>query len=182
MEYSIFIAMSIKIIEFKAKVEDASQYEEILLKSQPRLKGIDKQVDTYFNVASGRLKLREGTIESNLIYYQRGNTAEAKLSNVQIYPHTPNSSLKQLLVSVHGVKVVVSKVRKIYFIENVKFHFDEVDGLGQFIEVEAIDDANAFSINELREQCDYYKVLFNITHDQLISHSYSDLLMKNTKS
>lgn len=171
--------MSIKIIEFKAKVDDAAYYEDILLTLDPRVKGVDKQVDTYFNVDSGRLKLREGNIESNLIYYHRSNTAQAKLSNVQIYPHTPNSSLKQLLISVHGVKVVVSKIRRIYFIDNIKFHFDQVEGLGDFIEVEAIDDQDAFSESELRKQCDKYKVLFGIEADQLISHSYSDLLLAN---
>jgi adenylate cyclase class IV len=33
----------------------------------------------------------------------------------------------------------VDKKREIYFINNVKFHIDTVDGAGSFIEIEAID-------------------------------------------
>jgi adenylate cyclase class IV len=40
---------------------------------------------------------------------------------------------------VHGIKVIVQKKRRIYFIGNVKFHFDTIAELGTFIEVEAID-------------------------------------------
>ena len=42
--------MNIKNIEFKAKVDNIEDYENQLLKLNPVFKGIDHQMDTYFNV------------------------------------------------------------------------------------------------------------------------------------
>ena len=52
------------------------------------------------------------------------------------YQHTPDKSPGRYSYQNTGYKAVVDKRRKIYFIGNVKFHFDTVDGLGTFVEVE----------------------------------------------
>ena len=83
-------------------------------------------------------QLREGTIENALIYYERENQAEPKQSNVIVTQTRPDSTLKALLSHALGILVVVEKQREIYFIDNVKFHIDAVNGLGHFIEIEAI--------------------------------------------
>ncbi|MBL0259969.1 MAG: CYTH domain-containing protein [Saprospiraceae bacterium] len=57
--------------------------------------------------------------------------------------------MKNILIRQLGVKIVVDKRRKIYFIDNVKFHFDVVENLGTFIEVEAIDSKEEFTLEEL---------------------------------
>ena len=75
-----------------------------------------------------------------------------------------------------GVKITVDKKRKIYFIDNVKFHFDEVKGLGTFLEVEAIDSNESFTIEQLKEQCDKYFNFFALDKSQLVDKSYSDLV------
>lgn len=168
--------MNIRNFEFKAKVADLETYENRLLQLKPELKGEDHQIDTYFNVPKGRLKLREGNIENALINYNRANTADAKLSEVILYKHQPDQALKDILTLQFGVKIVVDKRRKIYFIDNVKFHFDVVESLGTFIEVEAIDDTNRYTTEELKQQCDHYFQYFGLTQSQLVDKSYSDLL------
>ncbi len=170
--------MLVKNVEFKAKVDDLPVYEQRLLTLNPYFKGADHQVDIYFKVAEGRLKLREGNIENALIGYQREDTATAKLSNVLLYPVAGDATLKTMLTKHLGVKVVVDKLRRIYFIDNVKFHFDTVAGLGTFIEVEAIDKDGRFSADYLREQCDKYFAFFELETSQLQSRSYSDMLME----
>ena len=162
--------------EFKAKATDIAMLEKKLLALSPRYIGEDNQVDTYFNVAAGRLKLREGNIENSLIYYERMDSAGAKQSNILLYHHSPDKALKDILVKLHGVKVVVDKKRKIYFIENVKFHFDVVAELGTFIEVEAIDKNGDIGIAKLKEQCNYYAAFFNVQPSDYIAVSYSDLI------
>ena len=132
--------MNIKNFEFKARVDSTEKYENKLLTLNPRFEGIDHQVDTYFNVSKGRLKLRERNIENSLIYYERENAADAKRSDVILFRFQPDIALKKILALQLGITVVVDKLRKIYFINNIKFHFDTVDALGNFIEVEAIDD------------------------------------------
>ncbi|MEI6184396.1 MAG: class IV adenylate cyclase [Bacteroidota bacterium] len=169
--------MNIKNFEFKAKVDELSFYEEKLLTLNPLFKGEDHQIDTYFNVTKGRLKLREGTIENALINYNRENTADAKLSEVILYQHKPDKALKDILKIQLGIKIIVDKKRRIYFIDNVKFHFDKVAGLGTFIEVEAIDNKEQFSIAELKAQCDYYFTFFELENTNLIDKSYSDLML-----
>jgi len=46
-----------------------------LLMLHPKFQGLDHQIDTYFNVQKGRLKLREGNIENSLINYDRKNVS-----------------------------------------------------------------------------------------------------------
>ena len=71
---------SMKIInfEFKAHAKDLHRLEQKLLTLNPFFKGEDHQVDTYYNVPTGRLKLREGKIENALICYDRKDSAGAK--------------------------------------------------------------------------------------------------------
>lgn len=164
--------------EFKARVHNINDLEDKLLKLNPRFIGVDKQTDTYFNVNTGRLKLRKGNIENSLIYYERSNTSGAKQSDVILYQHAADNSLKDILVKVHGILVVVDKIRKIYFIENIKFHFDRVEGLGIFIEVEAIDKTGNMDISTLQQDCLKYAALFGIKETDYISHSYSDLILE----
>ena len=164
--------------EFKAGTSDLKNLEDKLLALNPKFIGEYNQTDTYFNVTKGRLKLREGNIENSLIWYERQNTAGAKQSNVLLYPHKHDKALKDILVKLHGIKVVVEKKRRIYFIDNVKFHFDTVIKLGTFIEVEAIDKSNSIGIEKLKEQCDMYAKLFNIQTNDYISSSYSDMILE----
>jgi adenylate cyclase, class 2 len=168
--------------EFKAQVNNSSQLEAVLSSLSPVFAGEDRQVDTYFNVPNGRLKLREGNIENALIHYERINTAGAKQSNVLLYQHQPGSTLKKLLTASLGIKTIVDKKRKIYFIENVKFHFDSVESLGTFVEVEAIDKDGTIGLDKLKQQCDQYIALFGLQHSQFMAESYSDLLLAKKSS
>jgi len=168
--------------EFKASCRDIVEAEKRILPLQPLFAGTDHQVDTYFNVPNGRLKLREGNIENALIHYNRTNSASAKQSDVILYKHEPDASLKDALTKALGIKVVVDKSRKIFFIDNVKFHFDIVKELGTFLEVEAIDKDGTIGIEKLREQCSHYAQLLGVQEEDYIAVSYSDLLLAKKSS
>ena len=170
--------MSILNFEFKAETNNLKKLEDQLLLRNPKFIGEDNQVDTYFNVPKGRLKLREGNIENALIWYERQNIKGAKQSDVLLYTHNPDKTLKDILIKLHGIKIIVDKRRRIYFIDNVKFHFDTVTKLGTFIEVEAIDNSDNMGIEKLKEQCEMYAKLFNIQACDYISLSYSDMLLR----
>ncbi len=164
-------------IEFKAKAKDIVVLEEKLKTLLPTFIGEDHQKDTYYDVNIGRLKLREGNIENALIWYSRENIAGAKQSDILLYKHTPDEALKTILEKLHGIKIIVDKKRRIYFVENVKFHFDRVEGLGTFVEVEAIDSDGTIGIEKLKEQCDYYSNFFDIQQQDFMEVSYSDMMM-----
>lgn len=169
--------MPIKIVEIKARTSKHATIRRQLLEQGARFVGTDRQIDTYFNPTEGRLKLREGHIETNLIFYQRPDQSGPKRSDVLLHQPDRPASLKSLLSAALGVRVVVDKQREIYFIDNVKFHLDRVEGLGEFVEIEAIDERNEHTEAELRRKCDRYLSLFGITTDELVEQSYSDLII-----
>ena len=162
-------------IEIKAHCPDPELVRSTLLKHHADFKGLDHQIDTYFKVPNGRLKLREGNIENSLIYYERNNQQGPKASNVNLFT-VEKKGLKEILTKVLPIKIIVDKKREIYFIDNVKFHIDVVDGLGNFVEIEAINSSAKSTHETLLQQCNYYMELLHIKESHLIEHSYSDLL------
>lgn len=168
-------------IEIKAKCADPDFIRTYLEKNGAEFKGTDHQVDTYFNVATGRLKLREGNIENNLIYYERTDQPGPKSSHFHLVSLPDAKEMKNILARSIGIKIVVEKKREIWFKENVKFHIDEVPGLGSFTEIEASNKYADRSKEKLQEQCDFYLKEFRIKKEDLISVSYSDMLMDPQK-
>lgn len=164
--------------EIKAKCDNQARVREYLVSQGADFKGTDHQIDTYFTVGRGRLKLREGSIENNLIFYERNDDAGPKQSTITFSPIEKGSSIRAVLEKALGVRVVVDKQREIYFIGNVKFHLDKVEGLGTFMEIEAIDWDGKIGANKLREQCEHYAKELGITQIDLVIGSYSDLLLQ----
>lgn len=164
-------------IEIKAKCFHPEKVEAFLVSAGADFKGIDYQKDTYFNVTNGRLKLRQGNIENNLIYYERSNQSGPKPSYFQLVQVQDSNALLDVLSRSVGKKIVIDKKRKIYFIENVKFHIDEVAELGYFVEIEA---SNLMrpekKEQELQAQCAVYMEALHIHEEDLLQNSYSDML------
>lgn len=166
-------------IELKAYCKDKEKIRKILLSNGAKYIGTDQQTDTYFNSKSGRLKLREGNIENKLMHYIREDKKNSKKNTLTFYQTTANSSLKEILQKTMGTKSIVTKTREIFLIENVKFHIDTVNGLGDFIEIEATDADTSIPSEKLQEQCNHYIKILEINAKDLISESYSDLLQQN---
>ena len=169
--------MAILNIEIKAKCSDPTFIRKILTQRNAMLKGTDNQKDTYFKVAYGRLKMREGNIEYSLVHYDREDISGPKRSEVLYYHPRKEDLVKQQLIKAIGTLVIVNKKREIYYIDNIKFHIDEVEDLGSFVEIEAIDKTGDIGADKLYEQCKDYLSLFQIDDKDLIDNSYSDMLM-----
>ena len=166
-------------VEIKARTNKTDAIRKFLQAQNADFKGIDEQTDTYFNVPNGRLKLRQGNIENNLIYYNRANNSGPKESNFDLLKIDEANELREMLTKAIGIKVVVMKKREIYFIDNVKFHLDSLDGLGNFVEIEASNKNHDITREKLYEQCKYYMREFQIKEEDLINVSYSDMLRKD---
>ena len=165
-------------VEIKARCHDVKSIRAILRKKRARFEGTDHQVDTYFKVASGRLKLRCGDIENSLIFYNRPDRAGPRKSRVSLCRLKPSPELHDVLAKALGVLAVVRKRREIYFIDNVKFHIDEVEDLGCFVEVEASDASGRIKEEVLTAQARQYAELFGITDGDLVACSYSDMIVQ----
>jgi adenylate cyclase class 2 len=166
-------------VEIKAKCLDPDRIHEYIMSHGGDYKGVDHQIDTYFNCENGRLKLRKGNIENSLIFYQRENKAGSRESKIELEILPAVNNMRALLTKANGVKVEVDKHRKIYFIDNVKFHIDQVAGLGSFMEIEAIDTVGKYGVDELTIQCNHYMKELEIKANDLVEISYSDLLNEN---
>jgi adenylate cyclase, class 2 len=167
--------------EFKARIRHEERIRATLKKLGARFAGTDHQVDTYFSVPRGRLKVREGNIENALIFYRRVNKRRARRSDVLLVKLEPGNSMRQLLAAVFGVLAVVDKRREIYFVRNVKIHLDRVHGLGRFVEVEAMARSKVQSrrlkIERLRRQALQFQKLLRVRRRDIVPQSYSDLVL-----
>jgi predicted adenylyl cyclase CyaB len=167
--------------EIKARCSEEKQNEirEILNKNYALFNGEDYQTDIYFKIEKGRLKLRKGKIENALIYYERENKEESKKSDVIIFRNQGKLDvLEDIIKKTHDILIEVEKKREIYFIDNVKFHLDDVKNLGKFMEIEAISENTFLTLEKIKKQCDYYTNLFGIKKEDLIKDSYSDMLLE----
>lgn len=163
-------------VEVKARSFSNEVLEEKAKSLGAHFHGLDHQIDTYFNVPNGRLKLREGNIEKSLIFYDRSNEKATRESNILFEKTNHNENLKAVLLGALGQKTVVDKKRKIYFIDNIKIHFDELEDLGQFVEVEAIDTTGEIGRDKLKQQCDWLVKEFELSEKDFVKYSYSDLI------
>ncbi|NNF34522.1 MAG: class IV adenylate cyclase [Saprospiraceae bacterium] len=172
--------MDIINVEIKARV-DNDQYHLIkayLVNHHTSSPGLDRQSDYYFNTPQGRLKLRIGNVENSLIYYDRREDQDLKTSRIKLYKQVRRpEELLDTLKAAYGIIVEVHKERLIYFIDHVKFHLDNIEGLGQFCEIEAISTDGQYSEEELSNQCSDFMHQLKIDKSMLIKESYSDLLM-----
>jgi homotetrameric cytidine deaminase len=139
--------------------------------------GILEQRDTYFTARHGRLKLRQHRDgASELIAYARPDDAEATVSSYVIAPVSAPDELIDALNAALGQVVFVSKRRRLLLWEGVRIHLDEVDGLGPFIEFEAVV-PYAGDIADAHEKVARLREELGLSDETLVSSGYADLLM-----
>lgn len=169
-------------IEIKARLRDRAALLEVLAElGAARISG-SVQVDTYFTVPAGRLKVRQTPGEPDaLIFYRRDNRSEPKLSDYHLAASAPEQNLAALLAAALGVRVVVRKQRELWRWHNVRVHLDEVEGLGAFLELEAqVDGANDESLCQRRTR--ELMAAFGLAPADLIAGSYADLLIDKQRT
>jgi predicted adenylyl cyclase CyaB len=163
-------------VELKARVEDPDAARTLARQVATEALGTQWQVDTYFHCGQGRLKLRQidGQL-GQLVWYARPDQPGPKASDYLVVPISEPEPLKAALAAAFGVRCVVRKRREIFLDHNVRIHLDEVEGLGSFLEFEAVlgaevDDAMGHrQLDELARQ-------FGLDQADLLSGSYADMI------
>ena len=137
------------------------------------------QRDTYFHAVQGRLKLREAPPEpAELIAYARAELAGPKVSLYRVVPVADHHALIEALSESLGVKVVVEKARRLLRWRNVRIHLDHVEGLGDFVELEAVA-ASPGGLEVERDRVEELRAALGIADAQLVAHGYADLLARH---
>ena len=167
-------------IEIKARYPNLSKARNIALKLKATFVGHDRQVDTFYKVPNGRLKVRESSLKGGqLIPYLRPNVRGPKTSQYVVI-HLPDiAKTKVMLKELLGLEGRVEKKRELYLLGNVRIHLDRVKGLGNFLEFEAVFKKDTAQ-NRKTEKAKVKKLIqtFEIQPDALLKNSYRELAGK----
>jgi len=134
------------------------------------------QRDTFFRVARGKLKLREEGDRATLIYYAREESrADLALSKYEIVAVSDGPKTRSMLADSLGILAEVRKNRTLMMRDNVRFHLDRVERLGNFGEIEAVI-APGREPEESRGAVNELLAALGIAPDALIGASYFEML------
>lgn len=137
--------------------------------------GLLLQRDTFFGISNGRLKLREQRGKgAYLVFYSRSDAKGPKPSVYTIVPVKDAARTKRALSRLLGVTAKVSKRRLLCLAGRTRIHFDEVDGLGRFIELEVVLKPGESPAAGRREAAALMKALA-IRKSDLLSGAYADM-------
>jgi len=165
-------------IEIKARVRDFDDIRRRAEELSDNPVKVIPQEDTFFNTPQGRLKLRVlSRNEGQLIYYTRPDQEGPKRSDYHISLTSDPENLKRVLELAYGNRGVVRKTRYLYLVGQTRVHLDDVERLGQFMELEVVmgeaqSDAEGQVIAE-----DLMKAL-GVEKSDLLEGAYMDLLEK----
>ena len=170
-----------KNIEIKARIDDIAA----MLSRASALADVGPvnvaQDDTFFACKTGRLKLRVTSPEhGELIYYRRGDTKGPKESLYLITPTLSPGRLRRLLSLAYGETGRVKKHRTIFIAGRTRIHIDHVEGLGDFVELEAVLDRDE-QTEAGQAVLDGMMEKLGVSPDHLIEGAYIDLLKAGTE-
>lgn len=194
--------------EFKAELRDLTLARHIArsLGGLP-VETVD-QTDTYYRVASGRLKRREvhpvvaspgpgavlwgadiagddkvpgadGSLPRRIeyIHYHRSNDPAVRDSDYLILDERAlRTRFGAAAPGNLDVWVTVRKRREIWLVRDTAVHLDDVEGLGRFLEFEAVVRAGLRTVEEARTTVAGLQDAFGPSLGEPVSGSYSDLL------
>ncbi|MDP7266814.1 MAG: class IV adenylate cyclase [Pirellulales bacterium] len=174
MDDSEFVSMP-ENVEIKARAHDFDRQQSLaaLLCGQAGEKILQR--DTFYDVPQGRLKLREfGDGSGELIYYLRPDDRQAKLSDYVLSKVAVPDALNAVLSKALTLAGEVCKERCLYLHGQTRIHFDRVEGLGEFIELEVVMRSGQ-PINEGQQIVADLMERLEIAEEDLIAEAYIDL-------
>ncbi|HEY6927368.1 MAG TPA: class IV adenylate cyclase [Steroidobacteraceae bacterium] len=163
-------------IEIKARISDSAAIRErVAALANEGPTGI-AQEDTFFNCPSGRLKLRAfSNTQGELIFYRRSDQQGPKESFYVRTPTAEPEKLRQTLALAYGETGRVRKHRILFLVGRTRVHLDEVENLGNFLELEVVLGEGEPAEAGGREAEDLMSRL-GIKASQLVDRAYIDLL------
>lgn len=172
--------MEMLLVELKAKLNNAEEVKRRLSLLGAQYIGSFHQIDTYFKVRQGRLKIRETEKQdgADIIFYERPNLSDIKKSYILLIHAQPSKAAKELLAKIFHIRVVVDKTREIYALGETRIHLDKVTKLGNFIEFELPTTDEAKEVKNNRLFLEGLCAKLGIKKEDLEALSYSDLLVR----
>lgn len=163
-------------VELKARDPDPAATLAAALAHGASDEGYLHQRDTYFGAGEGRLKLREEDGGAVLIAYARADRATARTSAYHLAAVTDPAATTAALDAALGITVVVAKQRHLLLWDDVRIHLDTVDGLGTWVELEAVAPFDSDLSAEHAKVAELRAVL-GITDDRVVERGYAAMLL-----
>ena len=163
-------------VEIKARVHDLDATRRCAAALAQGPSELISQVDTFFVVPRGRLKVRQFENGSGeLIAYDRADEAGPKESSYVVASCADAHALCDTLARALAVRGRVVKRRELYLVGRTRVHLDQVERLGAFLELEVVlNDGEPLESGE-REARDLMRRLAIDEHD-LVTGAYIDLM------
>ncbi|PQO31150.1 adenylate cyclase [Blastopirellula marina] len=165
-------------IEIKARLSQRSELEDRIVPIADSGPIVLEQIDQFYRVPEGRLKLRQINGEhAELIFYCRSESAGPKTSNYSRVPIVHPEQLSQLLTLALEPVGIVKKTRTLYLIGQTRIHLDEVEDLGSYLELEVVLDP---SQTETEGEAIALQLMQKLSIDQadLVEGAYIDHLIR----
>lgn len=167
-------------VEIKAELRDLPLARAICGALKATKIATLEQTDTYFKLATGRLKKRECAGEpTEYVFYDRDNRARPRLSHFTIY--SENEAAERFGATPMPVWVVVKKTRELWMLGSVRIHLDTVEDLGTFIEFEALVSPSN-NVARCHETVAALRGSFAPAMGETIAVSYSDMIAGQIES
>lgn len=163
-------------IEIKARIECIESLAVVAATLATAAPTQIDQDDTFFSCEAGRLKLRAFSKTSGeLIFYRRANQYGPKESFYVRSPTSEPDTIREALTLAYGQAGRVQKHRTVFQVGRTRVHLDQVQGLGQFLELEVVlDDGEPPEVGVL-EATELMRKL-GVQQHQLLEEAYVDLL------
>jgi adenylate cyclase class IV len=163
-------------VEIKARVADLAAIRRTAQGLSSAPSDILEQTDTFFVVARGRLKVRafaDGSGE--LIFYDRSDQSGPKESVYTRIPCPSARCLSDIMSRALPVRGTVVKRREVLRIGATRIHLDQVEGLGDFIELEVVL-TDGQTVEQGQQVADQLIRALQIPETALVAAAYIDLL------
>jgi predicted adenylyl cyclase CyaB len=165
-------------IEIKAVLRNRTAAEAVAARLSRSGPITFSQEDFFFNCNGARLKLRIlAPDRGELIRYERVNVAEARRSTYLIARTVDPAILLDILTATLGRTGVVRKLRTLYLVGQTRIHIDQVEGLGEFLELEVVLEQGQTDL-EGEKIAAVLLAEFGIEKVQIVAEAYVDLLSR----
>jgi predicted adenylyl cyclase CyaB len=168
-------------IEIKAALKNRDAVESVAARLSDSPPEIIYQHDVFFRCEGARLKLRIfAPNQGELIRYERPDVSGTRRSRYKIARTADPQALLAILTETLGSTGAVTKKRTLYRAGQTRIHIDEVEGLGEFLELEVVLRPQQ-SETEGAQIADGLLAELGIEKSELIGGAYVDLLRQRAR-
>lgn len=167
-------------IEIKARLQNPAQAAEIAQDIAGAPPDVIEQDDVFYSAPRGRIKLRTlAPDRGELIYYDRPDTPGPSACEYTIAPTSDPAALDAILCQTLGARGRIRKTRKLFQVGRTRIHVDDVENLGQFLELEvALNENEAPEAGE--EEARELMRRLGVEKKDLLEYAYIDLMEMGT--